>query len=248
MPTALTSRATPMPPSLPELAYTQLREAILTGTLAAGTPLRQEELASQLGMSRLPVREALRRLDSEGLVQLRPRRGYIVATLDREEIDDVLDLHGTLEAMAGHAATLRRDDDVVADLERCVGQLERVSSRSPVDVEAFTALNAQFHERLLETSGRPFLNRMLRLVRGNAERYTRAGAGMLFDLRESQHEHRSILEAYRAGDAAAVAKLCRAHRDATRKRLLSHLDGRVEASGERKRNVPGEARSRQPKR
>jgi DNA-binding GntR family transcriptional regulator len=245
---ANTALAVPMPPSLPELAYAQLREAILTGTLAAGTPLRQEELASQFGMSRLPVREALRRLDSEGLVVLRPRRGYIVATLDRQEIEDVLELHGTLEAMAGHAATLRRSDEVVADLERCVVQLERLSKRTPVDVDAFTALNARFHERLLESSGRPFLDRMLRLVRGNAERYTRAGAAMLFDLRESQHEHRSILEAYRAGNAAAVAKLCKAHRDATRKRLLAHLDASARGSGQRKRPVRGKASSRKSKR
>jgi DNA-binding GntR family transcriptional regulator len=243
-----TALAVPMPPSLPELAYNRLREAILTGTLAAGTPLRQEELATQLGMSRLPVREALRRLDSEGLVALRPRRGYIVATLDRQEIEDVLELHGTLEAMAGHAATLRRSDDVVADLERCVSKLERVSSRSPVDVDAFTALNAQFHERLLESSGRPFLDRMLRLVRGNAERYTRAGAGMLVDLRESQHEHRDILEAYRAGDAAAVAKLCKAHRDATHRRLLAHLDAQARGTAGREPSVQRKASTRRSKR
>jgi len=237
-----------MPPSLPELAYSQLREAILTGTLAAGTPLRQEELASRFGMSRLPVREAHRRLDTEGLVVLRPRRGYIVATLDRQEIEDVLELHGTLEAMAGHAATLRRSDDVVADLERLVTQLERIGKRPPVDVDAFTALNAQFHERLLESSGRPFLNRILRLVRGNAERYTRAGAGMLFDLRESQHEHRRIVDAYRAGDAPAVARLCKAHRDATRDRLLAHLDATARGAAGPKRPVRSKTSSGKSKR
>ena len=247
MRTASAPLAPAAPPSLPDVAYAQLREAILTGAMAAGTPLRQEDLGSQLGMSRLPVREALRRLDSEGLVVLRPRRGYIVATLDREEIEDVLELHGTLEALAGHAATLRRTDAVVADLERCVTQLERVGSRSPIDVEAFTALNAQFHERLLESSGRPFLNRMLRLVRGNAERYTRAGAGMLLDLHESQREHRGILEAYRAGNAAAVAKLCKAHRDATRERLLARLDA-PSRGGEREPSVRGKATPRKSKR
>jgi DNA-binding GntR family transcriptional regulator len=235
-----------MPPSLPELAYAHLRDAILGGKLTDGSPLRQEELASQLGMSRLPVREALRRLDSEGLVVLRPRRGYVVASLDRQEIEDVLELHATLEAMAGRAATLRRSDTVLADLERCVAQLDRVTSRPPVDVETFAALNAQFHERLLETSGRPFLNRMLRLVRANAERYTRAAAGMLFDLRDSQHEHRSILDAYRAGDAAAVARLCKEHRDATRKRLLDHLDG-IARTGRPRRTSRGKVSARSSK-
>ena len=99
-----------------------------------------------------------------------------------------------------------------------------MTARSPVNVDAFAELNLRFHERLFESSGRPFLSRMLRLLRANAERYARTAAGMLVDLRESQQEHRAILEAYRAGDAAGVAELCRAHRDATRRRLVAHLD------------------------
>jgi DNA-binding GntR family transcriptional regulator len=212
------------PPSLPELAYEHLRDAILDGTLEAGAPLRQEEIAAGLGISRLPIREALRRLESEGLALLRPRRGYVVASLNRDEIDDVLDLQATLEARAGHAATLRRTDAVTKALEDCLVQLDRVTARSPVDVNAFAELNLKFHDTLFESSGRPFLCRTLRLLRSNAERYARMAAGMLVDLRESQAEHRAILDAYRAGDATKVEKLCRAHRDATRTRLLAHLD------------------------
>src|SRR3954468_13902850 len=125
------------PPSLPDLAYVYLRDGILDGTLEAGSPLRQEEVAARLGFSRLPIREALRRLDSEGLVVLRPRRGYVVASLNRDEIDDVLDLQATLEARAGHAATLRRNDRVAAELEACLAKLDRITARSPVNVTAF---------------------------------------------------------------------------------------------------------------
>jgi DNA-binding GntR family transcriptional regulator len=212
------------PPSLPELAYDHLRDAILDGKLEAGSPLRQEEIAARLGISRLPIREALRRLDSEGLAVLRPRRGYVVASLNRDEIDDVLDLQATLEARAGYAATLRRSDAVTRELETCLAQLDRITARSPVNVSAFAELNLKFHDTLLESSGRPFLCRMLRLLRSNAERYSRMAAGMLVDLRASQKEHRSILDAYRAGNASKVAELCRSHRDATRIRLLAHLD------------------------
>ncbi len=212
------------PPSLPELAYQHLRDSILDGSLEAGAPLRQEEIAGRLGISRLPIREALRRLESEGLAMLRPRRGYVVASLNREEIDDVLDLQATLEARAGHAATLRTNDDVARELEACLAQLDRITSRAPVDVNAFAELNLKFHDTLFESSGRPFLCRTLRLLRSNAERYARVAAGMLIDLRQSQAEHRAILEAYRAGDAARVAELCWEHRDATRTRLLDHLD------------------------
>ena len=212
------------PPSLPELAYEHLRGSILDGSLEAGAPLRQEEIAARLGISRLPIREALRRLESEGLALLRPRRGYVVASLNRDEIDDVLDLQATLEARAGHAATLRRNDDVARQLEACLAQLDKVTSRPPVDVDAFAELNLKFHDTLFESSGRPFLCRTLRMLRSNAERYVRMAAGILIDLSQSQAEHRAILEAYKAGDAAMVAELCWEHRDATRTRLLAHLD------------------------
>lgn len=212
------------PPSLPELAYEHLRGSILDGSLEAGAPLRQEEIAARLGISRLPIREALRRLESEGLAMLRPRRGYVVASLNRDEIDDVLDLQATLEARAGHAATLRRSDAVARELEACLAQLDKVTLRSPVEVDAFAELNLKFHDTLFESSGRPFLCRTLRTLRSNAERYVRMAAGMLIDLRQSQAEHRAIVQAYRAGDAETVAELCRGHRDATRTRLLAHLD------------------------
>lgn len=212
------------PPSLPELAYEHLRDSILDGRLEAGAPLRQEEIAASLGISRLPIREALRRLESEGLALLRPRRGYVVASLNRDEIDDVLDLQATLEARAGHAATLRRTDEVTKSLESCLAQLDKITAKTPVDVNAFAELNLKFHDTLFESSGRPFLCRTLRLLRSNAERYARMAAGMLVDLRQSQAEHRAILDAYRAGNADKVAELCRSHRDATRTRLLAHLD------------------------
>jgi DNA-binding GntR family transcriptional regulator len=211
------------PPSLPELAYEHLREQILSGVCQAGAPLRQEEIALRLGVSRLPVREALRRLDSEGLVSLRPRRGYVVASLNREEIDDVLDLQASLEASAGHGATLRKSSEVARKLEACLAELDEATARSPVDVNAFAELNLKFHDTLFESAGRPFLGRMLRLLRSNAERYARLAAGMRVDLRASQREHRAILDAYLAGDAGKVADLCRAHRNATRTRLLAHL-------------------------
>jgi DNA-binding GntR family transcriptional regulator len=211
-------------PSLPDVAYEHVRNAILDGSLPAGSALRQEEIAARLGISRLPIREALRRLDSEGLVVLRPRRGYVVASLDRAEIDDVLELLATLEASAGHSATLRKTDAIARELESYLRQLDEVIAARTVDVNAFAELNLRFHDRLTESSGRPVLCRMLRLLRANAERYARAAAGMSIDLRASQVEHRRIRKAYRAGDAEAVAEHCREHRNATHRRLVAHLD------------------------
>jgi DNA-binding GntR family transcriptional regulator len=211
------------PASLPDMAYEYLRDAILSGALADGAPLPQEEIAAQLGVSRLPVREALRRLDSEGLVVLRPRRGYVVASMDNDEIEDVLDLQANMEALAGHAATLRRTQEVVDKLRDLLAQLDRTTAKNPVDIEAFTRLNRAFHDTLYESCGRPVLKRMLRVLHGNGERYARMAAGVKVNLRNSQKEHRAIFEAYEAGDADRVAQLCRGHREATRQRLTDSL-------------------------
>ncbi|MBP8296302.1 MAG: GntR family transcriptional regulator [Burkholderiales bacterium] len=213
--------------SLPELAYEHLREAILTGAFEDGADLPQEEIAARFGVSRLPIREALRRLESEGLVVLRPRRGYVVASLDREEIGDVLDLLAHLEALAARAATVRKSAAVEEQLADCLARLDRLTAKAPVDIEAFTRLNRQFHDTLYESCGRPFLRRMLRLSHANAERYTRLAAGVRVDLRKSQKEHRAIFEAYKAGDPDEVARICWEHREATLHRLTDKLDKTV---------------------
>src|SRR3546814_6140354 len=109
----LFARITPeSSPSLPDLAYRVLREAILGSTVRPGQPLRQEDIAQQLGISRLPVREALRRLEVEGLVVLRPCRGYVVDSVGRGEFEDVFDLRAMLEEKAGLLATKARRQEI----------------------------------------------------------------------------------------------------------------------------------------
>src|SRR3954468_2429641 len=104
-------------PSLAEVAYQQVREAILCGALEAGQSLGQEDIASRIGTSRVPLREALQRLEAEGLVMLRPRRGYVVTSLDPEEIQDIFDIRMMLEERAGYLATLRATDVDIAEVE-----------------------------------------------------------------------------------------------------------------------------------
>ena len=89
---------------------------IFSGALQAGQALRQEDIARQLGLSRLPVREALNRLATEGLVELKPRRGFFVVSLKRDEIEDIFDMRAMLEARAGQVAaeqTTMEDADAV---------------------------------------------------------------------------------------------------------------------------------------
>jgi DNA-binding GntR family transcriptional regulator len=210
-------------PSLPDLAYRYLRDKILTGALESEAALRQEEIASQLGVSRLPVREALRRLTAEGLTVLRPRCGYFVASLNIVEMDDVLHLQAKLEERAGYFAALNRTQQDVDELKAVMEKLDEIAYAPHLDIDAFAHYNAEFHERLFNASGRPYLCRMLRVIQNNAERYARLGAGLSTDLKASQLEHHEIFNAFRVGNPEAVALFCRTHRERTRLRLLEYL-------------------------
>ncbi len=211
-------------PSLSDVAYSELREAILSCRLPPGSVLRQDLISRQLGTSRLPVREALRRLEVEGLVVLRPRRGYVVAAINRSEIIDVFDVRAVLEGRAGYlATTLRTSDDIAAVrdlLEKAENALEQIN----VDPGLFSRLNGAFHDRLFAPAQRAHLDRMLRVIRAAGERYTRMSVGMSEDLGPSAVEHRQIFNAYEAGNAHEVSRLCSEHCTTTAARLLANLE------------------------
>jgi DNA-binding GntR family transcriptional regulator len=217
--------------SLPDLAYEALREAIISRRFDFGEPLRQEDLAAAFGVSRLPVREALRRLEAEGLVVMRPRRGYCVASFSSEEIEEVFDMRALLEARAAFLGTSRRTVADIEELEERLHLMEAEGAREPLDPAAFGAANSEFHERLFMTSGRVLLCRMLRVLRTSGERYTRMSVGLASEIAESGREHRAIFAAFCDGDAGAAAERSREHCENTCRRLLANLSGPCDAAG-----------------
>ncbi|MGE0873540.1 MAG: GntR family transcriptional regulator [Burkholderiales bacterium] len=210
-------------PSLAEIAYQQVRDAILDGTLAAGESIGQEAVAERIGTSRVPLREALQRLEAEGLVMLRPRRGYIVTSLDPGEITDIFDIRMMLEERAGYLATLRATPQDVADLEALLHAMDDASSASAEDISVFAARNSSFHDRLYAGSGRVQLCRLMGVLRNNVERYIRIGARIAGNLERVREEHYAIFKAFKRGDAQSVGRLCREHCAATGERLLARL-------------------------
>jgi DNA-binding GntR family transcriptional regulator len=212
------------PQSLPDVAYRYVREAILRGELQDGAPLKQHDLAAILGISPLPLREALRRLEVEGWVVLRPRRGYVVASLTRGEIEEVFEIQGMLEERAAYHATQRRTQADVAGLQATQLKMDQLLAKERLDVEAFSQANDAFHEQLFAASARPYYCRMLRTLRNTAERYVRLGASIVLDLHKSQAEHHAIVDAFRLGNPDEVARRCRVHRENTRERLLTTLE------------------------
>lgn len=212
------------PPSLPEIAYRYLREEILSRRLDFGALLRQEQIADDLNMSRLPVREALMRLDVEGLITLRPRRGYVVSSLDREDIEDIFDTRALLEERAGFLATKRRTASDITEVSALMVSIEQLARNTPVDSAAYGTQNQAFHDRLFVTSGRQQLCRTLAMLRDHVERYTRVSVSVAPNLEAAIAEHRAIFASFAEGNAKETARQCRAHCEQTCARLLANLD------------------------
>ena len=194
------------PHSATDLVLDAVRTEILSGQLAAGATLRQEDVADRFGVSRMPVREALKRLEGEGLVEVLPSRRVRVAALSRSEIEDVYDLRAALEPLAVRLAVPRITK---AQLRNAAHALEIADDED--DAETFGARNAGFHLALMLPCERPRLLASIASLLDVSDRYQRAA------LRDEEHnarvreEHRGLLDAARAGDADRAAALAEAH-------------------------------------
>lgn len=210
-------------PSLPETVYLKLRTAIHNGALKPGEVLRQEDLARKLSVSRAPLREALPRLEADGLIVLRPRRGYSVAALDHQEIEDIFDVRATVEEKAVRAAADRRRPE---DVDRVFSILEAMANIRPLDDDQrrrWSDLNFQFHDALAEASGRRHLARMVSNLRSLVEPYIRIEMAMTGEVDQADAEHARLANAFRDGHADLAGSLIRVHIESTASRLLKEF-------------------------
>lgn len=194
----------------------QIREKIMSGEYPVGTPLRQAELATTFGTSRTPIREALRQLQSGGLIELQPNRGAVVRVPVPWEIREVYEIRADLEALAARRAASRLDDSSLARLREANDAMYRRSTAlatgAPVDPRDANA-NDRFHSDIAAASGNSRLERMLTEIN---DAFPRNVSGQLL-LENSRHreenfaEHGQILDAIETGDARHAADLMRAH-------------------------------------
>lgn len=211
--------------SLPEFVYGELRRAILNGVFAPGQMLRQEEVATLMGVSRSPLREALPRLEAEGIVVLHPRRGYAVAELRPHQINEVFELRVLLESqMAVQSVAKRTEADIarVYDIANQMRQITNSTSDEKILAQWFD-LNLSFHDALLSPADMPHYMRALATARGVIEAYIRAEVRLTGDTREAQQEHSQLAQAFVNGDTTTFIELTRQHSFHTRDRLLSGL-------------------------
>lgn len=197
--------------------YDHLREEILAGRLEPGAELAEVPLSEQLGVSRGPIREAIGRLASEGLVTVRPRRGAIVRPLSKAEFLELYQVREALELMAVKLAVPRL---TAADLEE-LAELNRAMDEHAArnEVDEFFEANHAFHERLLECCGNAKLQELYRQLRGQLGRYRMGSLTLRGNLRRSVAEHAAILRAAKRGDAERAAQLMSEHIRVPQRRL-----------------------------
>jgi DNA-binding GntR family transcriptional regulator len=190
------------------LAYHHLLEEIRSGRMPGGTHIVAEAAAQALGISRIPVREAIRQLASEGFVQLRSNRGATVTMLGAEQIEELSEIRAALEGLAMARAATRMKPEDFAEAELALQRLDAARG----DPDWFVRAHDQFHEVFLVACGRPRLVAEIRRYRTYFEPYLRMNIRRSANaLNNTLAEHASLLAAVRNGDPQLIDSEMRAH-------------------------------------
>ena len=209
--------------SIPYVVHAHIKEGILSGAFLPGEALKQEEIASRLGVSRAPVREALNQLERERLVVLRPRRGYVVSSLDLEEIEEIFQIRMMLEEYATRLATQRRTAKDIAAVKDLLNAMDRIPMDGRNNITKWAALNREFHAAIYTASGQGHLIWITGNLRDVVEQYVRLDAMISAVHGQAQKEHHEIVAAFEAGDVERAGRLSRAHCQRTCDRLMLAL-------------------------
>ncbi len=209
--------------TLSQRVYKHLREQILTERLPPGTELSEVALSRELAISRGPIREAMGRLEAEGLITVRPRHRAEVRSLTPTELIDAYQVREALEVLAVRLAIPRVTEEDLARLDRLIDQMaEHARAYAVAD---FFAVNVEFHETLCELSGNRKLREVHHRLEGEIGRFQARTLALRGSLDGSLTEHRAIVAAIRLRDADKAAELTAAHVRVPAQRLEEELHG-----------------------
>jgi DNA-binding GntR family transcriptional regulator len=204
-----------------EKAYAYVRDQVLTAPAATGSFLSEQDLATRIGVSRTPVREALLMLQTEGLVEMVPKRGAHVPAMSGRQIAELMELRGVLERHSASRA-LETGRVPVEGMRAALAEQEHVANDpSPEAARAFIDWDGRFHQVLVDSAGSDLLSRTYAGLRA---RQLRVGMSALFSAADRQHnvctEHQAIIDALDAGDEALVHEKIDIHLEVTLQILL----------------------------
>lgn len=192
-------------------AYDMIRSMIISGELASGDPLGEEALAELCGVSRTPIREALRRLESDMLIRKTESQRSFVADWSIDDIEDVFELRAMLEGHAAHRAATRMTDEVLQQLRDHNAIIGKAVSRSKPDVDVFLEQNREFHALILKTAGSRKLEMLLQALIEQPVIWRTAHHYGDEELRRSHQEHDEVITAFVRRDAAWAETIMSGH-------------------------------------
>ena len=199
-----------------------MRRMILGGQLPPGSKIDQANLAEQLGISLVPLREALRKLEAEGLVRIVPHRGAFVTPISREELADLYSIREILEGLATGAACRRLADEELRKLRCLISEMEPETSNE--DHTALLNLNRQFHLTIYNGSGRSLLCGLIASLWDKSERYRSLYVNVLGRSGQAHAEHKQILQALEERCAKEAVRAVRDNIRQTKIVLLASFD------------------------
>lgn len=207
---------------LRDVVFNTLRQGILTGELKPGERLMEIHLANRLGVSRTPIREAIRMLELEGLVKMVPRRGAEVSRISKQDLRDVLEVRRSLDSLAVCLACERITAEEKTALKEAAIEFER--STKTKDATTIAKADVHFHDIILAASKN---NRLIQLVNNLAERVYRYRLEYIKDSRNHPRlieEHDEILKSIERGEKQKAQTAIEAHIDNQEKNIISQLD------------------------
>jgi DNA-binding GntR family transcriptional regulator len=199
-----------------------LRRAVRERVLLPGQLLNQDELAKRFGVSRIPLREALRTLAGEGLVIMRPGIGAVVTELNADEVNELYGLRLQLEPPLAEWIVARQRAQDLTELE---GILARMSASEPTDLDGWANHHYLFHRRMIELSGRRHSLRLVTQVLNLVEPYSRLYVHLVGPEQHSIAEHQEIIAALRAGDTPGLQARMTHGLEVVRKQLVDSMAG-----------------------
>lgn len=197
--------------SASDRAYQQIRGLILAGELAPGAALREEALAKRCGVSRTPIREALRRLETELLIVRSESQRTFVSQWSLDDVADAFELRAMAESLAARRAATRVSAETLEKMRECSEKIDRATLPVNPDVDAFLEGNRQFHALIVEAAGSPRLGSVLATLVEQPVVWRTAQTYGRNELRRSHREHCELLAAFERRDGAWAEAIMSAH-------------------------------------
>lgn len=206
---------------LRDLVLEAIREAIINGSLQPRERLMEIQLAEELGVSRTPVREALRKLELEGFIVMIPRKGAYVSDLTMKDIADVFEIRAALEGLAAALAAERITEEELEEMERLL--VEKGEAINQNDIDKLVEVDTKFHETMYKASRNERLTGIISNLREQIQRFRLTSLSVPGRKNDSLVEHRGIVEAIQARDIQLAKQLAQEHIENAENVLIASL-------------------------